>query len=150
MFAERKDTTLDIEPYFFPSVESFDHLNVDNSRDKVEEFKITTVKDSGNRVDKYSGMFSLKNGSVDTLLTFHSFAFKSLKEPWFKYEPGVIVEEENLFQVADNDGDGKIEISNRMHKKHCNKELNSGKFTFTYDSKYGEYKLQKGKVIKVK
>jgi len=151
LFATRShDSLLHIESFAFTSVESFEHLNMDKSKDKVEEFYITTIIDTGNLTDRYSGVYSFKDGKADTLIKFHSFEYKNLKAPWFTFTPGVVVEQEDLCQLADLNADGRTDISNRVHRKIYNKESGTNKDVFSYETDYAEYRFQKGRLIKMK
>lgn len=151
LFTERvQDSLLSIEPFHFVSVESFDHFNMDKSRDNIEELCITTSKDSGNLEEKYTGIYSCKKGYVDTLLKFYSFEVKSLKAPYFTYQPGMVVEQEDLCKLTDLNGDGKTEIANRVHRKMISKEPGNDTYTFAHETDYAEYKFSKGRLVKIK
>lgn len=150
LFAERvHDSLLNIEPFHFNSVEAFDHINIDKSRDNIEELYITTSKDSGNLREKYTGIYSCKKGFVDTLIRFYSFEIKSLKAPYFTYQPGLVVEQENLCKLVDVNDDGKIDIANRVHRRIINKEPGSGNYTFANETGYEEYRLTGGRLVKI-
>ncbi len=151
LFAERvKDSVLRFEPFHFAAVESFDHFNMDNSRDRVEEYYITTAKDSENLEEKYTGIYSCKKGFVDTLIRFYSFEVKSLKAPYFTYQPGKVIEQEDICKIADVNGDGKIDIANRVHRKTINKDAGTDTYTFDHETDYAEYTFAKGKLVKMK
>jgi hypothetical protein len=150
LFAERvQDSLLHIEPFHFNSVEAFDHINIDKSRDNIEELYITTSKDSGNLSEKHTGIYSCKKGFVDTLINFYSFEIKSLKAPYFTYQPGLVVEQEGLCKLTDVNGDGKIDIASRVHRKIINKEPGTGNYTFDHETDYTEYRLNKGRFTKM-
>ena len=149
LFAERvQDSMLLIEPFHFASVVSYELLNVDASKDAVQELYITSVTDSGYLEKKLTGIYSCKNATIDTLITFNSFKFKTLKAPYFTYKQGIIVEEESICKPGDIDGDGKIDIINRIHRTLLNKEPKTGDNQFEYQTEYGEYKYIKGKYVK--
>jgi|GEM_PF-4249284 len=151
LFAERvQDTVFNIEPFHFSSVASFDHVNIDRSRDRVEELYITTLKDSGNLEERYTGIYSCKNGYVDTLIKFYSFQYKTLQAPWFTYQPGIVVEQEDLCQLTDVNDDGRMDIANRVHRKMYFKDAATDSVSFTHETDYAEYRFQKGKFVKSK
>ncbi len=123
---------------------------MDNSNDRIEEFNITTTVDTGNIEERYTGIYSFKKGYCDTLIRFYSFAYKSLKEPYFNYQPGKVIEQEDLFQLTDVNNDGKLDVANRVHRKIIQKEAGNNNYSFDHETDYAEYRFVKGRLEKYK